>query len=86
MEIWTVKDVMAYLKVSRSTVYRRMEDGVLPFIDGPGHRRLIADSVIDSVTDGERRGKPKLARTPGPRRRPRVEITAELLLDLGQQH
>jgi predicted DNA-binding transcriptional regulator AlpA len=43
--LWTVKDVQAYLKASRSWVYRELEAGHLPHLRMQGLVRFIPDQI-----------------------------------------
>lgn len=48
-ELYTIDEIMAKLKVSRQTVYRHMDSGVLPFVQLGGQRRFIGKQVMDAL-------------------------------------
>lgn len=43
--LWTVEDVMAYLRASRSWIYQRVADGRLPCLRVGGLLRFKAEAV-----------------------------------------
>ncbi len=49
--LWTVADVMAFLKVSKSWVYHRVDTGQLPAIRIIGHIRFRAADIRRLVAD-----------------------------------
>jgi predicted DNA-binding transcriptional regulator AlpA len=49
--LWTVADVMAFLKVSKSWVYHRADTGQLPAIRIIGHIRFRAADIRRLVAD-----------------------------------
>ena len=57
-ELFTVKEACEYLRLSRRTLYKYMEDGVLPYyVVGPGGRRRLKRQDLDSlVTRHNERG------------------------------
>ncbi len=53
--LWTVADVMAFLRVSKSWVYHRVDTGQLPAIRIVGHIRFRAADIRKLVTDAAQR-------------------------------
>jgi excisionase family DNA binding protein len=43
--LWDARDVAAYLKVSRSWVYQRSENGTLPSVRIGGLRRFVPEQI-----------------------------------------
>lgn len=48
-ELWTIKEVVEYLKVPKSTVYLYMAQGKIPSIRVGRHRRFIPDEVERAI-------------------------------------
>lgn len=46
-EVLTIEDLAAYLKVSKSTLYKLAQDGVLPGTKVGKHWRFHKDAVVD---------------------------------------
>jgi len=44
-ELWTVKELAAYLKISRSGVYVLVATGKMPFIQIGRHKRFIPEDI-----------------------------------------
>jgi len=44
-ELWTVEDLMNYLKLPRSTVYLYVAEGLIPVVKLGKHRRFVPDEV-----------------------------------------
>jgi excisionase family DNA binding protein len=52
--LWTVKDVAAFLRVSKTWVYERAEQGLLPVVRFPGSTLVRFDpAMIEKVARGE---------------------------------
>jgi excisionase family DNA binding protein len=56
--LWTAKDVAAYLKVSRSLVYKLAENATLPSLTIGACRRFEPE-VVQRFARGEIRGEPQ---------------------------
>ncbi len=50
--LWDVKDVAAYLRVSRSWVYQHAEDGTLPCVRVGGLLRFLPNEIRRHVLGG----------------------------------
>lgn len=48
-QLYTVDEVMNLLKVSRPTLYRFMEDGVVPYVQLGGQRRFIGNQLMSAI-------------------------------------
>lgn len=44
-ELWTIHDLIAYLKLPKSTVYLYVAEGKIPCVKIGKHRRFIPDDV-----------------------------------------
>lgn len=44
-ELWTIEELVAYLKLPKSTVYTYVADGLLPCVKIGKHRRFIPDDI-----------------------------------------
>lgn len=44
-ELWTIDDLMAFLKLPRSTTYLLVAEGKIPSVRLGKHRRFIPDEV-----------------------------------------
>lgn len=54
-ELYTVDEIMAFLKISRDTLYRYMRDGIIPFVQIGGQRRFIGTQVSKAIKDLQKR-------------------------------
>lgn len=44
-ELWTIDDLIAYLKLPKATVYEHVARGTIPVVKIGKHRRFIPDEV-----------------------------------------
>lgn len=47
--LYTVDEMMNFLRVSRAKLYRLMEGGVIPFVQIEGQRRFIGGQVMTAI-------------------------------------
>lgn len=50
-ELYTVEEMMGFLKVSRDTLYRFMNEKKIPYVRIGAHRRFIAKQVNKAIRD-----------------------------------
>lgn len=50
--LWTVRDVATFLRVSRSTVYAKVAAGLIPHRRVVGHLRFVPDEIRALVVRG----------------------------------
>jgi excisionase family DNA binding protein len=48
-ELWTMTDLIAYLKVPRATAYYYISIGKIPFVQIGRHKRFVPDDVERAV-------------------------------------
>lgn len=51
-ELWTFDELLAYLKIPRSTAYQYIAAGEIPFIQMGRHKRFIPDEVERAIRRG----------------------------------
>ena len=49
--LYTVREVMAYLRVKKSKLYKLMQEGLLPYVEigAGGHRRVSETALLNFV-------------------------------------
>lgn len=50
-QLYTVDEMMVFLKVSRPTMYNYMTEGVIPYVQVGGTRRFIGSQVMKALKD-----------------------------------
>lgn len=48
-QLYTIDEMMEFLKVSRATVYNLMDGGVIPYVQVQGKRRFIGSQVMTAL-------------------------------------
>lgn len=61
--VWTVRDVVTSLRISKSEVYRVVKRGVLPCFCVSGHVRFLASEIVKWSSESS--GEKKSAQTAG---------------------
>ena len=51
--LYTVREVMAYLRVKKSKLYKLMQEGLLPYVEiGAGGHRRVSETVLLNFVNG----------------------------------
>ena len=51
--LYTVREVMAYLRVKKSKLYKLMQEGLLPYVEiGAGGHRRVSETALLSFVNG----------------------------------
>lgn len=48
-ELWRFDDLLAYLKIPRSTVYQLIATGKIPYVQVGRHKRFVPDDVERAI-------------------------------------
>ncbi len=48
-QLYTIEEIQGLMKVSRPTLYRYMDEGIIPFVQIGGQRRFIGSQVMTAI-------------------------------------
>lgn len=54
-QLYTVNEMMSLMKVSRGTIYRFCDNGILPYVQVGGARRFIGSQVMKAIKNLQKR-------------------------------